>query len=218
VLYLHQFKPHQKEKTMRHFVLREFNNAALLSLEARLRLHGISTIPAVEIEQYKLKKVKEMPKANFLGSIADYCNKSADEMRIHTERLLWTSFWLSLCGVLLSFFGTITRYFHSAEVSFPTLGVSALLVIVCAVYLLGSILTIRTSACWARVPWRMHEYEYPVPAVILERVHTVKAFCRLSVLELKQDSVLVDPILVAFDSNTGEECYIGIWEDDRVIV
>jgi hypothetical protein len=203
---------------MQHVVPNELKNAKPISLQARLEVAGIPTISAIEIEHYKLKKVAEMPKANFLGLIADYCNKSADEMQAIIKKLLVMTIWLSICIVSLSFFATIISYVLSADVSFPTLGVSALLCLVCSGCVLCSRLTIRTSAQWLRVPWRMHVYDYVVPAAICGRVDTVKGFCRLSVLELMQDSVLVDPILLAFDLNTGEECYIGIWEGERVIV
>ncbi len=209
---------------MRHEVFDKSATGTIISLEATLVALGLNVIPQVEIERYKLAKVGEMPKATFLGSIADFFGFSAYEMSSFVERTLIGLGILSLACVGMSLIGLVVAasllvlsnvdYIALTSLSF-SVSVSCF---VLTFYLLDSRHILRTKACWMRVSWRMHKHDYQVPDTISARADVAQAFCSLSVLELVQDDVLVDPILVASSPYTGEECYIGIWEGDKVIV
>ncbi len=193
-----------------------------VGLAQTLQALGIQVIPKETIDSYKTQKLALMPQSNLLGRLFDASGLPFQKtFNIISSLCIVGLLFLCIGGVLALFAAVAAKLIWSNDASslatLAGLEFTGVALLFCLTIVLEFAVA-RFPSRWVEVCWDVHAKLYDVPILIRSRALQLQGLASLHVIELREGDVLCDPILVARNTDTDEECYVGIWESTVVIV
>lgn len=197
-----------------------------LDLKTTLRSLGVSVLDPKMVEEHMAKELAMAPKGNWLGRLLHRNGISARPFEIAVNSVAGTLMSGGLlCSIVSSFamMGSGIAILLGSWNSWPIFAASIIflfggIVVYFGIGLLGAY-AVKLAVYPAK--WTTTDLAttpLSTPKEVLDRAFAARRFgIALEVEELRQEKILLDPVLFAYDFRTGERHAIAIWKDDVLI-